>query len=85
MKVNFGKENYTARMDSLMIGSCFLADRKEAKDGRGIYLRVDENSGILPSQKIKTKMYAVNLETGQLRSFDRDARVEPINAEVKVG
>lgn len=85
MKIDFGQENYTMRIDDLKIGSCFLADRKDAKEGRGIYMKIDENNGILPAQKIKTKTYAVNLESGQLRPFDVFAKVEPINAEVKVG
>lgn len=85
MKIDFGQKPYTVRVDSLLVGSCFLADRKDAKEGRGIYMVVDGNNGILPYQKIKNKVYAINLESGQLRPFEVSAKVEPVNATVKLG
>ena len=83
MKVNFGQENYTVRIDSLLVGSCFMCDRTKGQ-GRGVYMVVDKNNGIISSLQ-KGKIIAVNLESGQLRPFDTSAMVEPINAQVSIG
>lgn len=85
MKIDFGQKPHAVRIDTLLVGSCFLADRKDPKEGRGIYMVVDGNNGILPYQRIKNKVYAVNLESAQLRPFDVAAKVEPVTATVKLG
>lgn len=83
MKVNFGQENYTVRVDSLLVGSYFMCDRTKGQ-GRGVYMVVDANNGVISSLR-KGKIIAVNLESGQLRPLDPSAKVEPINAQVSIG
>lgn len=83
MKVNFGQEPYTVRVDTLLVGATFLADRTKGQ-GRGIYMIVDKNNGVMSLSLTKYKVVAVNLESGQLRPFSVETQVEPISAEVKV-
>ena len=64
----------------LVIGECFTAKRSGSKED-GIYLKIDKNSGIIVSDRFaKNVQYilAVNLETGQLRKFNYDAKVTPL-------
>lgn len=84
MKVNFGQEPYTVRVDTLLVGDTFLADRTKGQ-GRGIYMVVDKNNGVMSRPLTQYKIVAVNLESGQLRPFSVETHVEPIHAEVKVG
>ena len=56
-----------------------VADRKSCNE-RGRYLNVDKNSGLV--KKNYDDVFAVNLETGQLRRFSHDYLVEKVEAEV---
>ena len=79
MKVNYGNEQIGIRISSLSVGETFFANRKST-NGRGLYMKVDANSGVMRSYS--SRVYAVNLETGQLREFAIDAVVEKAPAEV---
>lgn len=83
MKVNFGQEPYTVSLNTLLVGSCFMCDRTKGQ-GKGIYMVVDKNNGIISSLFTKDKIIAINLESGQLRPFLTYQQVEPINAEVSI-
>ena len=79
MTVNFSSSN-SIHVGELAVGTPFLADRKSEK-GRGLYLKVDKNSGLMRNQ-FTASSFAVNLETGQLREFDHRTVVEKANAEI---
>ena len=78
MKVNFNEAN-AVRVGEIFAGRTFIADRKSCNE-RGLYLKVDQNSGLV--KKNYTDVFAVNLETGQLRRFTHDYLVEKVEAEV---
>lgn len=44
---------------------------------------VDKNSGVF-LDSYKNKIMAVNLATGQIRAFNVDQKVEPVDAEVNL-
>ena len=79
MKINFGNETVDTPIKSLCVGETFFTQRKSAKE-IGLYMKIDGSSGLV-SNKFGHN-YAVNLETGQLRDFDFDTRVEKVLAEV---
>ena len=79
MKVNFAPFN-TIYVGELAVGTPFLADRKSEK-GKGLYMKIDKNSGLIRNQ-FTSIVFAVNLETGQLREFDCCSMVEKVNAEI---
>ena len=78
MKVNFN-EVKAVKVGEVFAGRTFIADRKSC-DEKGLYLKVDQNSGLV--KKNYTDVFAVNLETGQLRRFSHDYLVEKVEAEV---
>ena len=78
MKVNFNEVN-AVKIGEIFAGRTFIADRKSC-DEKGLYLKVDQNSGLV--KKNYTDVFAVNLETGQLRRFAYDGLVEKMDAEV---
>lgn len=79
MKVNFAASN-GIYIGELTVGTPFLADRKSEK-GKGLYMKIDKSSGLMRNQ-FTTNVFAVNLETGQLREFNHCSMVEKVNAEI---
>lgn len=79
MKVNYGNEQTGICISSLSVGETFFANRKSTS-GRGLYMKVDANSGVMRSHS--GRVYAINLETGQLREFTTDSIVDKVQAEV---
>ena len=90
MKVNKSKEYATVSIRNLFVGQTFTAPRKGYGYGYlktggeiGYYMKVDQSSGLTNSLK-QSEDLAVNLETGQLRKFDKDYRVTEVSTECNV-
>lgn len=88
MKVNKSKEHATVSIRNLFVGQTFTAPRKGygyLKTGGeiGYYMKVDQSSGLTNSLK-QSEDLAVNLETGQLRKFDKDYQVTEVSTECNV-
>lgn len=87
MKVNKKEEQKTLSIGNLFVGQTFSAPRKgNVKNGSllmGYYMKVDKSSGISVNLR-QNEDLAVNLETGQLRKFDKDFRVTEISVECNV-
>ena len=82
MKVNFYNiQNYVYAY-KLMVGSTFIAKRR-GMDEIGLYIKIDKGSGVFP-ERYRENVMAVNLATGQVRAFARDAKVKQVNAEVNI-
>ena len=79
MKVIFSSASLTT-IGGITVGTPFFADRKSEK-GRGLYMKIDKNSGLMKNQ-FSSNVYAVNLETGQLREFPYTAGVEVAEAKI---
>ena len=77
MKVNFSNVN-DVQIREISVGQTFIADRKSSHE-KGLYLKVDKHSGLI--KKDSNDVFAVNLETGQLRRFSYDCFVEKVEAE----
>lgn len=88
MKVN-NESKATISIGNLSVGQTFSALRKgkiKNEDGSlviGYYMKVDKSSGFYISLSDRENL-AVNLETGQLRKFDKDCRVTEISVECNV-
>ena len=87
MKVNKSEVDTTISIGSLYVGQTFTAPRKGyVKNGSpvmGYYMKVDKSSGI----RLGLSQYedlAVNLETGQLRKFNKDDRVTAVSVECNI-
>ena len=81
MKITNTNKVQMKSIKEILVGNTFLAERKEKREGMGIYMKVDGNNGVF-SPCYSNKCWAVNLATGQMRPFDAFAMVEPIEAEV---
>lgn len=82
MKVNFNNTQNYVYAYKLMVGSTFIAKRR-GMDEIGLYIKIDNRSGIFP-ERYRENVMAVNLATGQVRAFARDAKVKQVNAEVNI-
>ena len=82
MKVNYGKKETGVYIYELITGTAFSAKRRST-DEIGLYMIVDKNSGVF-LDSYKNKIMAVNLATGQIRAFNIDQKVEPVDAEVNL-
>ena len=88
MKVN-NESKATISIGNLSVGQTFSALRKgkiKNEDGSllmGYYMKVDKSSGISIGLR-QSEDLAVNLETGQLRKFDKGFRVTEISVECNV-
>ena len=80
MTVNFN-EPMNATINEIAIGETFLADRTSSK-AKGLYMKVDKNSGMIVANVARNMEVAINLETGQLRKFKTDALVTKAYTEV---
>ena len=80
MKVNFTTTN-TVELHTMHVGQTFLADRKSEK-ARGLYMVIDKKSGLIKNGQYCSNIFAVNLESGQLREFPAFSKVEPANTEI---
>lgn len=85
MKVNKSEVDVTISIGNLSVGQTFTTLRKgkNAKDEIGYYMKVDKFSGI-PVGLLQHEYLAVNLETGQLRKFSKDARVTAVSVECNI-
>ena len=87
MKVNKSEVDITVAIKSLFVGQTFTAPRKGyVKNGSpvmGYYMKVDKSSGI-PMCVSQCEDLAVNLETGQLRKFNKDDRVTAVSVECNI-
>lgn len=82
MKVNFNNTQNYIYAYKLMVGSTFTAKRSGI-DEIGLYIKIDKRSGVFP-ERYRENVMAVNLATGQVRAFPRDAKVKQVNAEVNI-
>lgn len=79
MKVDLGQKG-GKKITTLKCGDCFLAQRTAGKR-EGLYMIVDSKSGLTYSKP--HSIFAVNLESGQLRVFDNQIVISPIECSVK--
>lgn len=79
MKVNFSEKVIGVAISRISVGDTFLADRKSTNE-EGLYMKVDRSSGL--ANIGSNHCLAVNLQSGQLRKFDRNAVVTPAATEV---
>ena len=79
MKVNFSEKVVGVAISRVSIGDTFLADRKSSNE-EGLYMKVDRSSGL--ANIGISHCLAVNLQSGQLRKFDRNVIVTPAETEV---
>lgn len=72
MKVNKTEAQRTTYIEDLLVGQTFTAPRvdKRMKSEIGYYMKIDKSSGIFTGVR-QIEVIAVNLETGQVRKFDR--------------
>lgn len=83
MKVIFSSAK-TTTVGTIPVGTPFIAERKSEK-GKGLYMKIDKNSGLIKTRYPSSAydaVYAVNLETGQLREFVWTAGVEVADAKI---
>jgi hypothetical protein len=80
MKINFDKKTVGTCIEKLTVGSTFFSKRT-GTDEIGLYMVIDKSSGLF-LDKHQGKVMAVNLATGQIRTFKASQKVEPIKAEV---
>ena len=81
MKVKQTNKKELKAINELGAGTPFKAPRTNNK-GEGFYMKVDKYSGLINTSS--SLQVAVNLETGQLRTFSYNFKVEPIDAEITV-
>lgn len=79
MKVNYDNKLIGTAIKDILVGEVFLTDRKSTKE-RGLYMKIDSNSGLV--KRGYNTCYAINIETGQIRSFIYNAPVTKVVAEV---
>ena len=82
MKINYNKEKIGVYLFNLTVGTTFFSKRRSTNEIE-LYMIVDKNSGVF-LDSYKNKIMAVNLATGQIRAFDVDQKVEPVDAEVNL-
>lgn len=83
MKVIFSSSK-TTTVGTIPVGTPFITERKSEK-GKGLYMKIDKNSGLIKNRYPSSgydAVYAVNLETGQLREFAWSAEVEIAEAKI---
>lgn len=80
MKVNFGNERLGTPIKNISVGETFFAQRKSAREERGLYMKIDGKSGLIWNKYGYT--YAINLESGQLREFKSEFCVDKVLTEV---
>lgn len=82
MKVNFDKMRIGTKVNELPCGATFAAKRtKPHADETALYIVIDKYSGIF-KPTVNGKICALNLSTGQIRLFEKDTCVTPVDAEV---
>ena len=80
MKINFGNEILGTPITKISVGETFFAQRKSAREERGLYMKIDGKSGLVRNKYGYN--YAINLESGQLREFKSEFYVDKVLAEV---
>lgn len=79
MQANYNEAQKGTPISRIACGQAFITIRTNKVD-KGLYMKIDANSGVSLPYKNKNCCHAVNLETGQIRVFDFCHRVEPVNA-----
>lgn len=82
MKVNYDRKATGVYLYKLAVGTTFFSKRS-GTDEIGLYMVVDRNSGIF-LDSYRNNIMAVNLATGQIRAFNGNQKVEPVDAEVNL-
>ena len=82
MKVNFNEMQNKIYAYKLAVGSTFIAKRSSV-DEVGVYMKIDKKSGVF-YERYRENVMAINLATGQVRAFEGDIKVQPVEAEVNV-
>lgn len=80
MKVNYTNTKMVP-MWNIAVGATFMAKRTHS-DAEGVYMKIDHNNKYV--RNTTNNNYAINLLTGQIREFDIDFKVTPLDAEVNV-
>ena len=75
MNILCKKPTNMVNVDSLRCGEAFMTKL-------GLYMVIDRSSEL--TTQMNNKILAVNLATGQLRSFSMDFQVEPMDANVVI-
>ena len=75
MNILYKKPINMVNVGSLKCGEAFMTKL-------GLYVAVDQSSELSP--QMNNKILAVNLATGQLRSFSMDFPVESVDADVVI-
>ena len=82
MKARNENKTVLVKIIDLGSGDCFTTKRTNSQEN-GIYVRIDKKSGAIISDRLARDpqyVVALNLETGQLRKFNYDAKVTPLPA-----
>ena len=82
MRINFENEIVGTPIKNISVGETFFAQRKSAREERGLYMKIDGHSGLVRNKCGHSYSYAINLASGQLREFDSDVFVDKVLAEV---
>lgn len=79
MRVNYGNMRTGVAIKDILVGDVFFANRTSV-NAKGLYMKIDGNCGLI--KNTVGKSYAINLETGQPREFNRETLVDKVVAEV---
>lgn len=82
MRVIYDKKEMGVYLYKLVVGTAFFSKRS-GTDEVGLYMVVDKNSGVF-LDSYRNNIMAVNLATGQIRAFNGNQKVEPVDAEVNL-
>ena len=82
MRVIYDKKEMGVYLYKLVVGTAFFSKRS-GTDEIGLYMVVDKNSGVF-LDSYRNNIMAVNLVTGQIRAFNGNQKVEPVDAEVNL-
>ena len=82
MRVIYDKKEMGIYLYKLVVGTAFFSKRS-GTDEIGLYMVVDKNSGVF-LDSYRNNIMAVNLVTGQIRAFNGNQKVEPVDAEVNL-
>lgn len=94
MKVNFCDEAINGvNVGTLSIGKTFCDHRRSNPDQVALYMIVDNNNAYVNKTKLTATSYhpyttysplAINLATGQLKAYQSNAKVFPVDVEINV-
>lgn len=82
MRVIYDKKEMGVYLYKLVVGTAFFSKRS-GTDEIGLYMVIDKNSGVF-LDSYRNNIMAVNLVTGQIRAFNGNQKVEPVDAEINL-